>query len=186
MRIVAFGHKSRMGKNTCATFFANYAKKDDKTTKITSFASLLKKVCFQMLEVYGLKDEYYYERYPEEKTIKLRELDMSPVDIWIKFGTPMVREQLHNDIWVRNTLKENKNDFLVISDLRFPNEAKAIKERGGILIKVHNPIIPLRDSIADKALDDFNMWDYTIDNSGSLSNLKMKIGELYVTASRLL
>ena len=54
------------------------------------------------------------------------------------WGTEVCRKSFHDDIWIaslENKLRNSK-DNVVISDCRFPNEIKAIKTAGGIVIRV--------------------------------------------------
>lgn len=54
------------------------------------------------------------------------------------WGTEVLRNHFHDDIWIaslENKLRKTRDD-IVISDCRFPNEIKAIKEQGGIVIRV--------------------------------------------------
>ena len=54
------------------------------------------------------------------------------------WGTEVCRKAFHDDIWIaslENKLRNSKDD-IVISDCRFPNEIKSIKEAGGIVIRV--------------------------------------------------
>jgi hypothetical protein len=54
------------------------------------------------------------------------------------WGTEVCRKAFHDDIWIaslENKLR-NSRDNIVISDCRFPNEIKSIKEAGGIVIRV--------------------------------------------------
>jgi hypothetical protein len=54
------------------------------------------------------------------------------------WGTDVCRNAFHDDIWIASL--ENKMrktaDNIVISDVRFPNEIKAIHNAGGIVIRV--------------------------------------------------
>ena len=53
-------------------------------------------------------------------------------------GTEVCRRAFHDDIWIaslENKLRNSKDD-VVISDCRFPNEIKSIKNAGGIVIRV--------------------------------------------------
>jgi hypothetical protein len=55
------------------------------------------------------------------------------------WGTEVCRKGFHDDIWIaalENKLRNSKDD-IVISDCRFPNEIKSIKEAGGIVVRVH-------------------------------------------------
>jgi len=54
------------------------------------------------------------------------------------WGTDVLRNHFHDDIWVaslENKLRKSTDD-IVISDCRFPNEIRAIKNQGGIVIRV--------------------------------------------------
>jgi hypothetical protein len=54
------------------------------------------------------------------------------------WGTEVCRDAFHDDIWIASL--ENKmrktSDNIVISDVRFPNEIKAIHNAGGIVVRV--------------------------------------------------
>jgi hypothetical protein len=59
---------------------------------------------------------------------------------WVlqNWGTEVCRNGFHDDIWIaslENKLR-NSTDDVVISDCRFPNEIKAIKQAGGIVVRV--------------------------------------------------
>jgi hypothetical protein len=73
----------------------------------------------------------------------------------------------------------------IITDMRFPNEAKAVKDRDGITIRVNRPNInKLIDSGIDvrninthpseTTLDDY-LFDYCIDNNGTIEDLINKV-----------
>jgi len=54
------------------------------------------------------------------------------------FGTDVVRQQFHDDMWIaslENRLAKSTDD-IVITDCRFPNELKAIRQAGGMVIRV--------------------------------------------------
>ena len=54
------------------------------------------------------------------------------------WGTEVCRNGFHDDIWIASL--ENKmrktTDNIVISDVRFPNEIKAIHNAGGIVVRI--------------------------------------------------
>ena len=59
---------------------------------------------------------------------------------WVlqNWGTEVCRNGFHDDIWIaslENKLR-NSTDHVVISDCRFPNEIQAIKNAGGIVVRV--------------------------------------------------
>jgi hypothetical protein len=54
------------------------------------------------------------------------------------WGTEVVRRSFHDDTWIaslENKLRKSQDD-VVISDCRFPNEIAAIKQAGGMVIRV--------------------------------------------------
>jgi len=59
---------------------------------------------------------------------------------WVlqNWGTEVCRNGFHDDIWIaslENKLRNSRDD-VVISDCRFPNEIAAIKQSGGIVVRV--------------------------------------------------
>jgi len=74
----------------------------------------------------------------------------------------------------------------IITDCRFPNEAKAIKDRNGITIRVNRPNIfdAAIKSLAiehesETALDDYK-FDYVIENNGTIEDLIIKVKEILI------
>ena len=60
------------------------------------------------------------------------------------WGTEVCRKAFHDDIWIaslENKLR-NSTDDIVISDCRFPNEIKSIKDAGGIVVRVVRGLEP--------------------------------------------
>lgn len=54
------------------------------------------------------------------------------------WGTEVCRKGFHDDIWIaslENKLRNSKDD-IVISDVRFPNEIKAIHNAGGLVVRI--------------------------------------------------
>lgn len=64
--------------------------------------------------------------------------DITPRWVLQYWGTEVCRQGFHDDIWIASL--ENKmrrtTDNIVISDVRFPNEIKAIHNAGGTVIRV--------------------------------------------------
>lgn len=122
------------------------------------------------------------------------------------WGTEVLREGFHDDIWIASLERrfiQSKND-IVISDVRFPNEMQAIRNVGGTLIRVvrgpeptwfaqaicanTNQDTSLQQS-ANQALIELGIhaseraWvglpvDYTVSNSGTIQELYELINDL--------
>lgn len=54
--------------------------------------------------------------------------------------------------------------YWIVPDVRFPNEAKAIKEHGGILLRVNRDTGYNDTHASEIALDNYSEFDYVIDN----------------------
>lgn len=86
------------------------------------------------------------------------------------FGTTIIRK-IYNNAWANftiNRVKLEQPEIAVIPDVRFPNEVKAIRDAGGIVIRLTRNIYE-SDAEAESALDetqyDWNNFDLVIDNS---------------------
>jgi len=71
------------------------------------------------------------------KSIYLPEWDMTLGEMFQKVGTDCMRNNLHPETWILSMFSRyTEEQNWVIDDVRFPNEANAIKERGGIIIRL--------------------------------------------------
>lgn len=61
----------------------------------------------------------------------------TPRQLMQTVGTEWGRDMVHPELWLRSLLHRVQYKGAIISDVRFPNEAKAILERGGIVIRLH-------------------------------------------------
>ena len=96
-----------------------------------------------------------------------------------KFGD-LTRQLLDPDIWIKLALQthgEQNTDVLIITDVRFKNEAKAIKDKGGILIRIESDRPETDLHISEIDLDNYGKFDFEVINNKdtSLENLKEKI-----------
>jgi len=77
---------------------------------------------------------------PYEKGAELEDhlVKLTPRKIMQLVGTEAGRQIIHPNIWVNALFADyHKNFNWIITDVRFPNEAKAVKDRGGILIRIN-------------------------------------------------
>lgn len=93
-----------------------------------------------------------------------------------RFGTEVGREMFGEDFWVERAFATvAASDPIVFSDVRFPNEARAVVERGGVLLRVHRPgVHAINGHPSDSALDH---WDFSghLVNDGSLVDLEGEV-----------
>ena len=77
----------------------------------------------------------------------------------------------------------------IVTDMRFPNELKAVKDRGGISIRVNRPFLnesaykkayrETHEHVSEKSLD-LATFDYTIDNNSDIQSLIEKVKEILI------
>ena len=77
-----------------------------------------------------------------------------------------------------NLATERGADALLATDVRYPNEARWITLRGGVLWRVHRPgLAPIGSHSSEVALSDIEP-DATIVNDGSLDDLRRRVVDL--------
>jgi len=145
-----------------------------------------------------LKDEWWSNRLG---------MDITPRWILQVWGTEVCRNGFHNDIWVasvENKLRNTK-DNIVITDCRFANEVKAIKNAGGYTMRVNRGQPPewydaavsfnkgehgnMNWALSKAKLDRNRVhaseyssvgldYDYYIDNNGTIDDLHKQINSI--------
>lgn len=133
--------------------------------------------------------------YPVETIVMTRRLMLQLM------GTEAMRDNVHPNFWVNAlfasytpVVEERRGDDnswmnypnWIITDMRFPNEMQAIKERGGITIRIqrdvdssNRPIIRENEHLSETALDNAE-FDYIIDNNGDINTLIYLVKEILI------
>jgi len=123
------------------------------------------------------------EDWKDGKPVKV---PMTVRDFLQKLGTDAIRNGLHTNAWVNALMADYKkidyNDDeqpeypnWIITDTRFPNEAQAIKDAGGIVIRVDRAgVKPINDHPSEVGLDDWK-FDYKIANVSDLVSISSTV-----------
>ncbi len=101
---------------------------------------------------------------------RLNKPELTPRWILQQWGTEVCRNGFHDDIWIaslENKMRKTK-DNIVISDVRFPNEIKAIKNAGGQVVRV------VRGSDPEWYQDAWNVNQGHSNMSWSISKVRME------------
>jgi hypothetical protein len=128
------------GKDTAADYLVNFH-----GFRRDSFANTLKDAVAAvfgwdrtMLEGRTNEAREWREQVDPWWAERLKMPNLTPRWILQYWGTEVCRRAFHDDIWIaslENKLRNSK-DNIVISDVRFPNEIKAIHSAGGKVIRV--------------------------------------------------
>ena len=85
------------------------------------------------------------------------------------------RENIHQDVWINAALDRVLNDRIVITDVRFINEAEAIRNRGGEIWRVVRPgVNAVNSHVSETQLDNYKFDQYLV-NDGSITDLHNQV-----------
>jgi hypothetical protein len=95
-----------------------------------------------------------------------------------RFGTEVGREMFGENFWVDYALNAIEDGSKVVfSDVRFPNEADAIRQLGGKVYRVERAgVQAANEHISEHALDGYK-FDGRIQNNGSIEGLYANVGQ---------
>lgn len=108
----------------------------------------------------------------ESKSIYLKDWNMTIGEMFQKIGTDCMRIGLHYDTWVLSLMsKYTQEQNWIIDDVRFKNEANAIKNKGGMMIRLEGDPLDLRkkdprdmNHQSEIELDDYDRFDIIYNN----------------------
>lgn len=146
MAVIGFLGTIGSGKDTAADYFVNYH-----GYRRDSFANTLKDVVADvfgwdriLLEGRTAESRKWREQVDVWWAEKLNMPNLTPRWILQHWGTEVCRGAFHDMIWIASL--ENKMrkslDNIVISDVRFPNEIKSIRNAGGIVVRIQRGPLP--------------------------------------------
>lgn len=188
------------GKDTAADYLVNFHE-----FRRDSFAATLKDAVAavfnwdrELLEGRTKQAREWREQVDPWWAERLNMPELTPRLVLQLWGTEVCRRSFHDDIWIASleSRLRNSKDNIVISDCRFPNEIKAIKNAGGIVVCVERGIQPHWVDIAiqaNKGVASAAKWladekihasetawvgtnfDYIVDNNGTVDDLYNRI-----------
>lgn len=160
---IAFGGVMGSGKDTCVDYLCS---KYPEYTRI-SFAGALYDILSYAQEKCGFK------KTKDRKFLQF-------------IGTDWARN-IDENVWINIVLNKDIKGIGLLSDIRFPNEFKALKNNGWICVKVtRDNIVNNRTGTGDKmhtselSINEIKDedWDVIIDNNDSLEELYKKLDHI--------
>ena len=151
--------------------------------QIKKWAGPLRKVASILL---GMDEGYLYTTDFKDSILPDEWSNMSGRLFLQRLGTEAIREGLHTNAWINALMSQyQKDSHWIITDTRFPNELEAVKDRGGITIRVNRGSCNSEElHPSETSLDDAT-FKYSIDNNGSLKELENKVHAILVAEAIL-
>lgn len=120
---------------------------------------------YDVWDVQGVIDHYGWDGYKEGEYAQ-------PIRQYLqRLGTEAGRQVLWDSIWIDAALHDvNQFDNIVVTDCRFPNEAGAIRERGGMVWRINRDGVgPANDHPSETSLDNYPDFHQYLSNDGTLT-----------------
>jgi len=175
--IIGLSGYAQSGKDTVANILV-----DKYGYKRVAFADKIRECLFALDPIVGVRDgssatlhlSEYFDDFGWEKAKKLPEVRR----LLQVLGTEVGRNLIDEQIWIEMALGNVAiGDKVVVTDVRFEDEAKEIKWLFGEIWRINRPNTkPANAHISEIALDDW-VFDRFIDNSGDLKMLEDLIDE---------
>lgn len=94
-----------------------------------------------------------------------------------RLGSEFGREMFGEDFWVNYALSRATDPLVVISDVRYQNEAEAIRARGGVIVRIERDGVgPANDHASENEMTDYQHFVATVYNDRDLQHLKEVAG----------
>lgn len=157
-----------------------------------AFADALREMLFPLLAAAGLPEAFMIERDLKEQPMPV--IGVSYRRLAQTLGTEWGRQLIDQDLWTRIAMRQvlearrDHGEAVVISDCRFENEAKAIREAGGVLVRVDRP--EPSGLLGGTSRHISETWSHVADtehilwNHGSLATLNEQVDRLVDTLTR--
>lgn len=192
MSIIGLAGKARSGKNV----FADYLKeslnnKYNRTFELFAFADVLKNMCQREFELthdqlWGNSKEIPDERYKKSDSEEF----WSAREIMQAMGS--FYRTINFDFWVKklNDRVVNRKD-IIITDVRYMNEANFIRKSNGILIKIVRDTgnnIHGKNHESEINLNNYKFFDLIVENKGTLEDLQkisVEVSDVFISLEKL-
>lgn len=167
--IVGLCGKAGAGKDTVASFLV------EQGYVPISFASPLYAMVSAMT---GISEEDLHDREAKER--KIDWLGKSPRELLQSLGTDWGRKHVGEGVWIAIAMQRAEEwPRVVIPDVRFDNEALAIRARGGAVFRVvrrgQECLVGASQGHASEAGISSELVHGEIDNSGSIHALRFRV-----------
>jgi len=180
IKLLGIAGKKKSGKDLAAKYIQDILRKKDpsRLTGAVGFADGVKSVAAEALSINRMT---FFEDKNKEKLFRIgKDTELTGREILQRVGTELFRVGMCDDFWVHRLMKVIKGQpdfFMVITDVRFPNEVEAVEGAGGVVIRLLRNTGLKDEHESETALDD---WEFShfISNNESKEYLYMHLETL--------
>lgn len=167
MIIVGISGKMRSGKDTAAKAIQEFIP----NSRVWHWADLVKECTAAAL---GLPLDHFKDDLNKIKDYQVGPgMTMTGREILQKVGTECFRNNIHTDFWVTRLFsritQDKETNLHIIPDTRFPNEADAIKNAGGYVIRIERDGLHRNDHASETSLDNYKFDRVISNNNGYMA-----------------
>jgi hypothetical protein len=164
MKLILISGKAGHGKDTLARYMKEILVSKNKNVLVTHYGDLLKYICKQLFGWDGNKDEKGRTLLQYVGTDVIRK---QKPDYWVQFVADML------------AFFPNEWDYVIIPDVRFPNEIEGLAGFNPYHIRIVRPGFNMLTEEQQKhpsetALDDYKNVSLYVNNQGTLVDLLRK------------
>lgn len=170
-KLIGLGYRARAGKDTVGAILEQSFGYES-----VAFADKLKEMCYSLTDSLDADDEF-------KENVQL--CGLTGRQLLIAVGKAL-REHVSPSVWIEAADLPGALEYydrVVVTDVRFPNEADKIKELGGVLIEIRRPGLP-EDMDETETAGAAIKWDHTIVNAGTLEDLEVMVATLLAALSK--
>jgi hypothetical protein len=171
MIIGIYSPAPQSGKTFAATVLAHHG------FQPVSFAEPLKRMAVVFLTSFGYREDEALKLVWVDKHKLIPEIGCTARRLLQTIGTEWGRQQISDEVWVDCwATRAGRYHNVVTDDVRFLNEAEAVKAAGGQVWKiVRRSAVHDGQHVSEGGLDDWDGFDVVIDNDGSIEEFRRKI-----------
>ena len=181
VQLIGISGKLGSGKTTLCHYIREKAPQFEKK----SFAENLRRIVSILVNV-----DVEATRSMSDKNVRLEKWGLSIGELLQLVGTEVVRS-IHPDAWILSLFEyhDEQTSYWILDDVRFKNEADAIRSHGGILIRLNGDpgecvhlLSQSRNTnhSSEVALDDYEHFDVVINTDDYRGNIEGLFDSLFL------
>lgn len=119
------------------------------------------------------------EHFYRAKNDKIDKYNMTIRELMQRYSD-VTKELLGEDLYIKcaehelNSIKEYKDTVVIFTDSRHKAELNWLNSKGAIMVRINDSRVKKMNHRSETEMDEFNKWDWIIENDGTISDLREK------------